>query len=164
MKIKSFLILSLAGFLSFSTFASDSNNVLLSGDSNTELGKFTITKSDKDISVKDSNLEVYLLDYENGERPIYIAIDQGKKCKNFIVRSKHFEIQYKCKKNKFGVTYMQPKYTSIDPDVNSERLNEEEFSKQRILSSKQNTDEEIMKLIACYFPSLLKDNYKKALV
>ncbi len=163
MKIKSILILALAGFLSLPTFASDNDNTL-SGNSNTEFGNYTISKSDKNISVKESNLEVYLLDYEIGEQPIYIAIDHGKKCRDFIVRSKYFEIQYKCKKNSFGITYMQEKYTTLDPKVNSERLDENEFSRQRVLTNIDHTDEELMHLIACYFPKLLKSNYKKALV
>jgi len=163
MKLKSVLILALAGFLSIPTFALDKDKVL-SGNSDTEFGKYTINKSDKNISIKESNLEVYLLDYEIGEQPVYIAIDHDKNCRNFIVRSKYFEVQYKCRKNNFGVTYMHPKYTTLEPTINSERLNENEFLRQRIITNMEHTDEELLELIASFFPRLLKDNYKKALI
>ncbi len=162
MKTKIFIITVLTITFGITTLAAE--NIILSGDSNTEYGKYTITNADKKITVKDTELKTYYLDYEKGEQPIYIAIDKQKNCKNYIVRSTHFEIQYTCKKDKFGVTYMQAKYITIDPQLVDQRLDNTEFSKQKILTNSEKSEKELLGLIASYFPSLLKDRYKAALI
>lgn len=160
MKIKSFIALAFAGILSISTFA---KSPILSGNSNTDLGKYTISVSNEDFEVKGNKLKTYLLDYENGGQPVYISLDHSENCRIFIVRSKFFEIQYKCKKDKFGVSYLQAKYTTIDPLVNINRIDKNKFAQQRIITKTNKTDEELMGLIASYFPNLLNETYKKAL-
>ncbi len=162
MKIKSIAVLTVACFVSIASFAKN-NSTQLSGNSNTDLGNYTISISDKEFSVKGQNLKTYLLDYENGEQPIYVSLNHTDNCRNFIVRSKYFEIQYKCKKDKFGVSYLQSKYTSIDPVANIARIDKSEFARQKIITNIQKTDEELMGLIASYLPILLTEKYKKAL-
>lgn len=162
MKIKSFIALTIACFVSIAVIANDNTNVL-KGNSHTDLGKYTITTSDKDFSVKGQKLQTYLLDYENGEQPVYISVDHSNNCRNFIVRSKYFEIQYKCKKNKFGVAYLQSKYTTLDPVANIARIDKDEFARQKVITNTKKSDEELMGLIASYFPTLLNEQFKKAL-
>ena len=162
MKIKSIAVLTIACFVSIASFAKN-NSTQLSGNSNTDLGNYTISVSDKEFSAKGQTLKTYLLDYENGEQPVYISLDHSSNCRNFIVKSKYFEVQYKCKKDKFGVSYLQAKYTTLDPIANIDRINKSEFARQKIITNIQKTDEELMGLIASYFPTLLTEKYKKAL-
>jgi len=128
----------------------------VTGDSNTKMGKFKITEQ-APVNVKGEQVRAFELKYENSEQPVIVLLDEGKNCKNYIVRSKNLEIRYVCKNNTFGVKYVTGKFVQFDPAVNAYFLDDDEFKKQEVLSTHQLSEEEALSIIASYFPHLLKD-------
>jgi hypothetical protein len=136
--------------------AANTNKVNITGDSNTDLGKFSIAEK-ASVNIDGENVRAFEVKYENSEHPITILLNEKKKCKDYIVRSKNLEIKYVCKKNSFGAKYVSGKFIKFDPIVNAYFLNEEEFKRQQILSNKELNENEALSIIASYFPQLIID-------
>lgn len=128
------------------------------GESYTEFGDYSIVLSDTPMVINGKELITYDLKYSNVNDVIKIGIDETKRCKNFIVKHPGFEIEYVCTKKSFGVSMMDPEYSSIALETVNAIMDNNQFKYQeRILSEQQPTDE-LLQLIASYFPQLiLKD-------
>lgn len=154
MKLLSFFLAAI--LFTVSQFNASANQLELTGDSNTEMGMFSITEQSP-VTVKGQNVRAFELKYENSEQPITVLLDENKKSKNYIVRSKNLEIRYECKKNSFGARYVSGKFAKFDPVVNGYFLNSEELKRQEILSNKELSEKEALGIIASFFPQLFKD-------
>ncbi len=141
------------------SFAKGSGNSLLSGQSLTELGQYTISTSDEALKIGDETLKTYELRYSNIDSPVLIGVKKTKKCMNFIVRTDNFEVEYVCKKHVFGVKRINKDYQTVSNQVMNEMMDNADFYTQRIISQNPKTEEELLGLIACYFPSLIKDDH-----
>jgi hypothetical protein len=146
----------LVGF--FAT-AKGSGTSLFSGQSLTELGQYTIRTSDNALKIGDETLKTYELSYANSDSPVLIGVKKTKKCMNFIVRTNNFEVEYVCKKHVFGVKRVSSEYQTIAPEVVNQMMDKADFYTQRVISQYPKTEEELLALIACYFPSLIQDEY-----
>ena len=132
------------------------NIVDVTGESNTDMGKFKITEL-APVMVKGEQVRAFELKYENSEHPVIVLLDENKKCKNYIVRAKNLEIKYVCKKDFFGARLVSGKFIEYDPAVNEYYLDKEEFKRQEILSTNGLDEKEALGIIASYFPQLIKD-------
>lgn len=139
--------------------AKETESTLLSGQSQTELGQYTIHKSAKALTLGNETLKTYELDYSNSNSPILIGVEKAKKCMNFIIRTTNFEVEYSFKNHIFGVKRISKQYQTIGNEVINKMLDNAQFCCQRIISKKTDTEEELLGLIACYFPSLIKSEY-----
>lgn len=146
----------LVGF--FAT-AKGSGTSLVSGQSLTELGQYTIRTSDNAMKIGNEALKTYELNYANSDSPVLIGVKKTKKCMNFIVRTNNFEVEYVCKKHVFGVKRISAEYQTIAPEVINQMMDNADFYTQRIISQYPKTEEELLALIACYFPSLIQDEH-----
>jgi hypothetical protein len=135
-----------------------SEKVLISGQTLTELGQYKISTTDKAMKINDESLKTYELCYSGCKCPVLIGVKNSKQCKNFIVRSNNFEVEYVCKKHVFGVKRINKDYQTISTAVIDDMMDNADFFRQRIISQNPKTEEELLGLIACYFPSLLKDD------
>ena len=84
----------------------------------------------------------------------------SKKCRNFIVRADNFEIEYVCKNHVFGVRKVNESYRAVDPSVVDARLDNFQYYAQKVISQNPKNEEELLGLIACYLPSLIKEQYR----
>jgi len=132
---------------------------LLNGQSLTSLGQYTIRTSDNALKIGDEALKTYELSYSNNDSPIAIGVKKTRKCMNFIVRTDSFEVEYVCDKHVFGVKRINKKYQTVAPEMINELMDNANFYYQRVISQNPKTEEELLALIACYFPSLIKDNH-----
>ncbi|TKG97122.1 hypothetical protein EYV94_01460 [Puteibacter caeruleilacunae] len=142
------------------SFASK-NNVELTGESPTSFGKYTIQATGNTVFINGKEMKTYDMVYENARHQFQIAVEKTKKCRNFIVRTEDFEIRYMCDKGVFGVTKVPRKYRSIDEAYTDRHLDTKSFANQKVLTQKPKTEEELLGLIACYFPMLLKDEARR---
>jgi len=140
------------------TTAKGTGTSLLSGQSLTELGQYTIHTSADALKIGDETLKTYELSYDNSDSPILIGVKKTKKCMNFIVRTDNFEVEYVCKQHVFGVKRINKAYQTVASDVINEMMDNADFYTQRIISQNPKTEEELLGLIACYFPSLIKND------
>lgn len=136
--------------------AKETRVALLSGQSQTELGEYSICASSKTMSIGDENVKTYELNYANSGTPILIGVKKDKKCMDFIIRTSNFEVEYTCNKHMFGVKRISKQYQTIETEVINKMMDNSQFYCQRIISQEQKTEEELLGLIACYFPSLIK--------
>lgn len=143
-----------------SIFSNEAKALDLTGNSNTWLGNYTISEAAQPIIVKGKTLKTYQLQYANGNSTIYIAVDPQRKCKNYIVRSKRFEAQYSCSKKGLGVKMLARKYASIDLEKNDALINSKQFNMQQRITLTSKSEQEAVKLIACYFPQLIKSDFR----
>jgi len=132
----------------------------ISGQSMTTLGEYTIQTSEKPMVIEGITFDTYSLVYEHAERPILIGIESGKKCKNFIVKGPGFEIAYVCKKGVFGARYINPVYRQIKEEVNLVVIDERALESQKVISVSQKTEEQLLALLACYLPLVVKEEFR----
>lgn len=79
---------------------------------------------------------------------------------NFIVRTDNFEVECICKKHVFGVKKVNDGYRTVDLARVNAVLDNFQFYAQRVISQNPKNEEELLGLIACYFPSLIKEQYR----
>ena len=142
----------------FST-AKGSGTSLISGQSLTDLGQYTINISDDQMKIGDEVLKTYELSYLNNDSPVLIGVKKTKKCMNFIVHTDNFEVEYVCNKHVFGVKRINKDYQTVDAKVINAMMDNTDFYTQRVITQNPRTEEELLGLIACYFPSLIKDDH-----
>jgi hypothetical protein len=141
------------------SFAKGTGTALISGHSATNLGEYSINLAPEAITVGNEVLKTYELAYSNGNSPISIGVKKTKKCMNFIVRTNNFEVEYICNKHVFGVKRISKEYQTISESLINELMDNADFYRQRVISQNPKTEEELLGLIACYFPMLIKDDH-----
>jgi hypothetical protein len=139
--------------------AKEKGTSLISGQSLTELGQYSIRTSTEAMTVGNEMLKTYELNYTNSDSPVLIGVKKTKKCMNFIVRTDNFEIEYVCNKNVFGVKRIDKENQTVSSAVINEMLDNAEFYSQRVISQYPKSEDELLGLIACYFPSLIKEDH-----
>ena len=141
------------------TVATGKSTSLISGQSLTELGQYSISNSDEVLTLGGEAVKTYELNYTNSESPVLIGVKKTKKCMNFVVRTDNFEVEYVCNKHVFGVKRISKEYQTVNSDLINEMMNNAQFYTQRVISQNPKSEEELLGLIACYFPPLIKENY-----
>lgn len=141
------------------TTAKEKGSLLISGQSLTEFGQYSLQLSSQPMKIGNEELKTYELVYENSDSPVLIGIKKTKKCMNFIVRTDNFEVEYVCKEHVFGVKRINKDFQTIDTNAINEMLDNADFYSQRVISQNPKTEEELLGLIACYFPSLIRDEH-----
>ncbi len=160
MKTKLFILTICMALVSLGTKAKIRDGQSLSGNSLTEFGKYTIVKSDAPMVVGKEVLETYDLTYENTKEPIRIGLVKDKDCTTFVVRSDEFEILYACNKNVFGVKKMDKKYQELPKEEIDAKMNKVSYYAQRVICQNKKTNDELLGLIACYFPDMVNEEYQ----
>lgn len=160
MKAKIFLLSICVLFLSMGASAKIKDGKALTGNSLTSFGKYTIVQSDAPMVVDNQVLTTFDLMYENTSNPIRIGVLKEKKnCTTFLVKSDEFEVQYCCKNNVFGVQKMNKKYCDLPEEASLSKLNKVSYYSQRVICQNPKSRDELLGLIACYFPSLVNEQY-----
>lgn len=131
---------------------------VVSGQSLTELGDYSISPAVEDLTCGNETFKTYELSYSNMDTPVLIGVKKTKKCMNFIIRTNNFEVEYICNKHVFGAKRISKEYQTVPSEVINEMMDNNHFFSQRIISQYPKTEEELLGLIACYLPSLIKDN------
>jgi len=124
------------------------------GESNTPFGKYSIDVTTEIVTYKGQELESYRLCYDNCKSEILIGVQKLEGCKSFVVSLDDLQIVYTCKNGVFGVS-KKPKQKSTSMNVN-ETLNAQQFAFQKKITNKPKTEAELLGLIACYYPVLIK--------
>ncbi|MFY9153632.1 MAG: hypothetical protein WAO52_16560 [Prolixibacteraceae bacterium] len=139
------------------TSAEEKKTAIISGESFTEVGQYSISPSSESLNIGDEALKTYELKYANCASPVLIGVKKTKKnCLNFIVRTSNFEVEYVCNKHVFGVKRINKEYQTISCDEIAKMMDNADFYTQRIITQNPRSEEELLGLIACYFPSLIK--------
>lgn len=125
----------------------------------TELGQFSISNASEAIILGNEVLKTYEIKYSNNDTPVLIGVQKTKKCKNFIVRTGNFEVEYVCKNHVFGVKKIDKEFQTVSPQVVNHLMDNYNFFTQRVITQYPKTEAELIELIASYFPSLIKEDH-----
>lgn len=160
MKTRLFILTICFALLSMGASAKIKDGKALTGNSLTEFGKYTITNSDAPMMYENNVLKTYDLVYDGTKNPVRIGLVPEKDCTTFIVRSDEFEIEYKCTKGVFGVKKIEKQFQEIPKEVNDAKLNKVSYYAQRVICQNKKSEDELLGLIACYFPTLVNEEYQ----
>jgi hypothetical protein len=160
MKTKLFILTVLVALLSLGATAKIKTGQALTGNSLTDFGNYTITVAEVPMMVNNEELKTYDLLYDNTSDPIKIGVVKGEECLKFIVRTDEFEVQYTCNKGVFGVKKIEQQYQQLPKEEIDAKLERFNYFTQRVICQNKKSEDELLGLIACYFPKLIKENYQ----
>ena len=158
MKTKRLVILCLLMFWFIASAAKlPRYEAITTGTSLTELGDYTIIPSDKQLNVNGETYRAYQLIYEFANKPVTIGIHEvNERCRNFIIRTDDFTLVYVCQEHVFGSCKLDAVYDYYGKKCNQEILDPRQKFAQRVITTNEKTETQLLRLIACYFPDLLK--------
>lgn len=162
MKTKLVLFILCLSVLSLGSTARIKDGKAMTGNSLTNFGKYTIVKSETPMVYKNKALETFDLTYENTNHPVRIGIleEPEQKCKTFILRTDEFEIEYACRNNVFGVKKIEKRFQELPKEEMDLKLNKVSYYAQRVICQNKKSEDELLGLIACYFPDLVNEEYQ----
>ncbi len=150
------LALTMMLFVGLGSVKANSAPEAITGNSQTVLGAYQITELEPE-TIKKETLRKFQLTYENGNAPITIYLNERSKCNDYIVRSNVMEVQYVCNKQGFGATTVNSKFSLYPEQTNNMFHSTEALGYQSKITDGEISIEKALGLIACYYPSLLKN-------
>jgi hypothetical protein len=145
--------------VAFST-ASFSRQFVAEGKTYTTFGDYKIEKTDALVTIDGKELPAYLVSYQSSTLEVKVVIMEEKKHKDYIVLSKKLSVQYVDNKKYFGVEKVSKSLKAEGYSLTDAALNKSEYFSQKVLNSGNSSDIENIRLIAAYFPMLLKETRK----
>jgi len=121
------------------------------------VGDYRIEVADKPFVLDGRELKTYVISYANNPMEVTVAIDKGKKCSTYLVLSDKLSIQYVCNESYFGVEKIAKAYGKHGLQTSDNQLNRSEYFHQKVLTNGDNSMLENAKLIAAFYPALVKD-------
>jgi hypothetical protein len=119
---------------------------------------FTITAAENS-----ANSSAWNLKYSESENGFKITMVEKNGEKQYVVRSKFFEVAYVLNKNGFGAQLIAKSNTQVPSQILDQVMNVNALKSQKIISDVQIDNEAALNLIASYLPDLINDNYKQLL-
>jgi len=163
MKTKLFILTMGVMVLAFTAMGRHQNEKATTGNSMTDFGKYKITASDEPMVVNNQALPTFDLSYENLNEVVKIGLVQEEKCITFIVRTDDFEIAYACNNGVFGVKRIDSKYQNLSKEAMDAKINRSSYLSQKVICTNKKPQEELLGLIACFFPNLINDDFRASL-
>lgn len=160
MKTKLFILTICVAILSMGATAKIKDGQTMTGNSLTDFGKYTLAISDAPMVVDNQVIKTYDLTYENTDNTIRVGLVKEKDCTTFIVRSDEFEVEYTCNKGIFGVKKIEGKFQELPKEEMDLKLNKVSYYAQRVICQNKKSEDELLGLIACYFPNLINEEYQ----
>lgn len=130
--------------------------VIIRGESNTSFGAYRIEVSDKPVVVAGEELKCYLITYENSPSQVKVLVDKQKKCRNYVVVSDDLSVMYTCNGEYLGVCKLSKKYRNAGLSTSEEKLDRADYFHQKVITQGPTAESEVLGLVACYFPELIK--------
>ncbi len=101
--------------------------------------------------------------YGESNRPVQVFLKETKKGKQYIVRTKYFEVKYLNTKDGFGVHPLKYSEATVPEELNSKVINQAQMNSQKVISKSKVDQKEALELIAGFLPELVNDSYKNIL-
>ncbi len=136
------------------------SKVVAEGKTHSVLGDYKIESLDNPVMINGKELKAFSISYENTGMKTTVAIEKTLKCKKYYVLTDQLSVQYVCNGHYFGVERLDKKLENDGLKTSNDDLDNFQYYHQKVLSSGTNTDLENTKLIAAYFPFLLKNTEK----
>lgn len=143
--------------LAFSV-ASFSSELVTEGKTNTSLGNYKIEIANNPVMINGKEFKTMVISYQNSPLEVKVAVVNDSNEKKYIVLSDRLSVQYVCKANYFGVERLDKSFEKAGYLTSDDSLNRSEYFHQKVLSSGEGCELDNTRLIAAYFPMLIKTN------
>ncbi len=137
--------------------ASLAGKVIAEGKTFSALGDYRIESLDQPVVLNGKELDAFTISYENTNMKVTVAVEKTRKCKTYYVISDNLSVQYVCNSQYFGVQRLDKELEKEGLRTSNDALNTSEYYHQRVLTYGGNGNLDNTKMIAAYFPFLLKD-------
>lgn len=127
------------------------------GKTYTALGNYKIEQLENPLVLNGKEMEGYVISYQNTDMKVTLAVEKTKKCKNYYVLSDHLSVMYVCNRDYLGVKCLGKELEAEGYTTSFDALNNDAYFHQKLITQGGNTDLTNSRLIAAYFPFLLKD-------
>lgn len=127
------------------------------GKTYTALGDYSIEQLESPVVLNGKEMDGYLISYQNTDMKVTLAVEKTKKCKNYYVLSDNLSVKYVCNSNYLGVECIGKELEAEGYTTSFDALNNDAYFHQKVITQGGNTDLTNSRLIAAYFPFLLKD-------
>ncbi|MBN1386985.1 MAG: hypothetical protein JW965_00975 [Bacteroidales bacterium] len=149
-----FLILIITSF----AFAGEVKMPVAQGNTNSELGIYTIDKAEQFEMIKGEPLRAYRIWYENSPDSLTVVVDDNKEgITRFLVISEDLVIEYICNNNFFGARQIDERFAGEGYSTSEQNLDRLEYYHQKVITRAPMTETGYLSLISVYFPKLIKD-------
>jgi hypothetical protein len=99
-----------------------------------------------------------VITYQNTPLEVKVAVRKEHGCKKYIVLSDKLCVEYVCNEDYFGVQRLDKSFEKDGYRTSDANLDKNEYFHQKVLTSGPSTDIDNTRLIASYFPLLIKSN------
>jgi hypothetical protein len=155
------VVLSTIVILALST-ASFAGKFVAEGESNSALGNYRIEMDDNLITLNGKAHLPYIITYENTGMKVRVAVDMDRRCKKYYVLSDNLSVQYICARQLIGIEFLDKSLENDGFKTSVENLNRKANFQQKVIGKSSRDILENTKLIACFYPMLLK--YEESVV
>ena len=144
----------------FCTVSFAQKQTVAEGKTHSALGTYKIETLDNTVTINGKELKAFTISYENTGMKATVAIDKTFKCKKYYVLTPILSIQYICNGHYFGVERLDKDLAKDGYNTTNDDLDNFQYYHQKVLSRGDNNDLENTKLIAAYYPFLLRNTEK----
>jgi hypothetical protein len=138
--------------------ASYSRELVAEGKTYSALGDYRIELADDPITINGEVFKAFVISYQNTPLEVKVAVRKEHNCKKYIVLSEKLSVQYVCNANYFGVERLDKSFEKDGYATSDLFLDRNEYFHQKVLTSGQGCELDNTRLIASYFPMLIKEN------
>jgi hypothetical protein len=138
--------------------ASFARELVGEGKTYSALGDYKIEIADNPVIINGNEFQAFVISYQNTPLVIRIAVTKDRDCKKYIVLSDKLCVQYTCNESYFGVERLDKSYERDGYVTSDTFLDRNEYFHQKILTTGDGSELDNTRLIASYFPLLLKNN------
>ena len=137
--------------------ASFSRELVAEGKTYSALGDYKIEIADNPVTINGDVFSAFVISYQNTPLEVRVAIRKEHDCKKYIVLSEKLCVQYVCNANYFGVERLDKSYEKDGYVTSDLFLDKNEYFHQKVLTSGMGCELDNTRLIASYFPMLIKN-------
>jgi hypothetical protein len=141
--------------------ASFSRELVAEGKSYSALGDYKIEIADNPVTINGNELKAFVISYQNTPLEVKVAVVKDHDCKKYIVLSEKLCVQYICNESYFGVQRLDKSFEKDGYATSDAFLDRNEYFHQKVLTSGQGCELDNTRLIAAYFPLLIKNSAEK---
>lgn len=138
--------------------ASYSRELIAEGKSYSALGDYRIELADNPVVINGDEYKTFVISYQNTSLEIRVAVRKERNVKKYIVLSDKLSVQYVCNANYFGVERLDKAFEKDGFVTSDLYLDRSEYFHQKVLTSGQGCELDNTRLIASYFPMLIKES------
>jgi hypothetical protein len=138
--------------------ASYSREFIAEGKSYSALGDYRIELADNPVVINGDEFKTFVISYQNTPLEVRVAVRKERNGKKYIVLSDKLSVQYVCNANYFGVERLDKAFEKDGFVTSDLYLDRSEYFHQKVLTSGQGCELDNTRLIASYFPMLIKES------